>query len=194
LESQYVRENADGDPLLPYDPYGYGNYADGGWWGSGGGVSTLYKKPAYQKLVKTGSPWRTNPDVSLHMGGCPVGSIEPCSPERSSVITVVDGEGWLVIGTSVSAPEFAGLLALEIEHLGGRLGNENYDIYSMAAQQAAGAAQHDVFRTNIPGFDGIYSTRPGYDYVVGNGTVYGKYFIHAPSVPSAGDPGTPSNP
>ena len=184
LESKYVSENADGDPQLPYDPYGTGNLAAGGYWGSGGGKSIFYLKPAYQNLVETNSKWRTIPDVSLHMGGCPVGSVTPCSPDRSYVLAIVGGAEVGLVGTSASSPDFAGLLALKIEHLGGRLGNENYDIYSLAAQQAAGATQYKFFHEGIPGFDGFYSTTPPVTtFVVGNGTVFGKYLIQAPNVP-----------
>lgn len=194
LESKYVSENADGDPQLPYDPYGTGNLAAGGYWGSGGGKSIFNLKPSYQYLVQTNSKWRTIPDVSLHMGGCPVGSVSPCSPDRSYVIAIVGGQEVGLVGTSASAPDFAGLLALKIEHLGGRLGNENFDIYSLAAQQQEGATPYKFFHENIPGFDGYYYTTPGFNYVVGNGTVFGKYFIQAPNVPAAGDPQSPSNP
>lgn len=194
LTSTYVGENADGDALAPFDPYGTGNLAEGGYWGSGGGKSIFYRKPVYQRLVNTNSQWRTVPDVSMQMGGCPVGTLGPCSPDRSFVLAVVGGNLVGLVGTSASAPELAGLLALEVEHLGGRLGNVNYDIYAQAAQQYAGATKHRVFHDRIPGFNGIYHSNSGYDYVTGNGTVFGKYFIHAPNVPSAGDPQSGTNP
>jgi subtilase family serine protease len=194
LESKYVGENADGDPLAPFDPYGTGNLAEGGYWGSGGGKSIFFRKPVYQRLVNTNSQWRTVPDVSMQMGGCPVGTLGPCSPDRSYVLAVVGGQLVGLVGTSASAPELAGLLALEVEHLGGRLGNVNYDIYAQAARQYSGATQHRVFHDRIPGFNGIYHSNGGYDYVTGNGSVFGKYFIHAPNVPSAGDPQSGTNP
>jgi subtilase family serine protease len=194
LESKYVSENAYGDPLLPYDPYGTGNLAEGGYWGSGGGQSIYYLKPDYQKLVDTGSKWRTTPDVSLQMGGCPVGSVLPCSLDRSFVIAIVGGAEIGLVGTSASAPAFAGLLALEIEHFRSRLGNANYQIYSLSAQQQAHPKSGTFFHQDIPGFDGYYFTHPGYNYVVGNGTVFGRNFIKTPNVPAAGNPQTPSNP
>ncbi|MFZ0590280.1 MAG: protease pro-enzyme activation domain-containing protein [Bryobacteraceae bacterium] len=194
LESEYVSENADADPQLPYDPYGVGNLCSGGYFGSGGGTSIFFLKPDYQNLVDTGSKWRTIPDVSLQMGGCPVGSVLPCSPDRSFVIAIVGGTEVGLVGTSISSPDFAGLLALEIEHLQSRLGNVNYQIYSLAAQQQANPKSGPFFHQDIPGFDGYYSTNPGYNYVVGNGTVFGRNFIQTPTVPAAGNPQTPSNP
>jgi subtilase family serine protease len=72
LASAYVRESAFSDPESPYDPYGLGTLVSGGAWGAGGGVSTLYRKPLYQVLARTGSgQFRTVPDVGMHVGGCP---------------------------------------------------------------------------------------------------------------------------
>lgn len=194
LRSEYVRENAYGDPLAPFDPYGVGNLIEGGYWGSGGGVSVVFPKPDYQFLVATRSRMRTIPDVSLQMGGCPVGTLTACGPDRSYVVAVVGGQGIGLIGTSVSAPDFAGLLALEEENLGGvRLGNVNYQIYGLAAAEAAGFGLQ-VYHEGIPGFNGYYYTHSGYNMVIGNGTVFGRNFIFAPGVPPAGDPQTPSNP
>jgi len=195
LESKYVSENAFGDPELPYDPYGVGNGLSGGYWGSGGGKSVLFAKPAYQQLIETNAATRAIPDVSLQMGGCPNGiSVSPCGPNRSAVITVWNGKLYGVIGTSASSPEFAGLLALEEQNLGGRLGNVNYLIYAQAATQEQGGGLQ-FFRQGIPGYNGYYSTTSsGYNMVLGNGTVRARNFIFAPSASPAGDPQTPSNP
>ncbi len=196
LNSAYVSENANGDPEVPYDPYGVGNLVSGGYWGSGGGKSIYYAKPAYQNLVKTGSKTRTIPDLSLHMGGCPGGiSVLPCGPDRSYDVLAFDGALYGVIGTSASSPDFVGLLALKEEWLGGtRLGNENFEIYSLAAAQNARVLPFTVYRNNIPGFNGFYHATKGYNLVLGNGTLFGKDFALAPKVPSAGVPQTPTNP
>ncbi|MHB8287258.1 MAG: S53 family peptidase, partial [Caulobacteraceae bacterium] len=50
LNSAYTGENAQGDPELPYDVYGLGTYVYGGYWGAGGGVSSIFTKPTYQAL------------------------------------------------------------------------------------------------------------------------------------------------
>ena len=195
LTSKYVRENAYGDPEEPSDPYGIGNLVAGGYWGSGGGDSIFFKKPLYQSFVKTGSESRAVPDVSLQMGGCPVGATEPCGPDRSAAVAAFAGGLWGVVGTSVSAPGFAGLLALEEENLGGRLGNVNYQIYTLAATQENSGGSLKFFHQGIPGFNGYFhTTASGYNRVLGNGTVYGRAFILAPSLPPAGTPQTGSNP
>ncbi len=183
LNSSYVTENANYDA---FDP------AQGALpneiWGSGGGISVLFDKPWYQLLVNTRANKRTIPDISMHMGGCPVGSVQPCDPARSSVITAIGGSFYLLIGTSASSPEFAGLLAVTEQTLHTRLGNANGYIYALAA-----AFGGSVYRQNIPGNNG-YPTTPGYDYVLGNGTPHAAVFAAQPFAPLAGNPQTPSNP
>jgi subtilase family serine protease len=129
------------------------------------------------------------------MGGCPDGAQTPCAGDRSFDAEFFDGSIVGVIGTSASAPDFAGLLALKEEHLGGvRLGNENYDIYGLAAAQFTGGSKLKVFHQGVRGWNGPYNADPGYNKVLGNGTVFGNAFIQGPSLPVAGDPQTPSNP
>lgn len=192
LSSVYVRENADDDPLLG-DIF-YGTPATGAVWGSGGGDSYYYKKPSFQKLVTTGSKFRTVPDVSLHMGGCPQGAVQPCGPDRSFDYAVWENMYIGLIGTSASAPDFAGLLALKIQRDQSRQGNANYILYAEQAEQTLGILS-GVFRENISGYNGDYSTKPGYDKVTGLGTVRGLNFLIPPAgTPVAGTPQTPSNP
>ena len=198
LESSYVSEDAQGDPEIPYDPDGTGNLLSGGYWGSGGGKSVIYAKPPYQEFIRTGSKMRTTPDVSLQMGGCPGGIAKlPCRAGDSSVVEAFGGQFVGVIGTSVSAPEFCGLLALKEQFLGGaRLGNVNYDIYALAAAQPALAnTPLDLLHQGQPGFNGaFYTTKTGYNLVLGVGTPLVRNFIFAPELPAAGNPQTPSNP
>ena len=192
LNSVYISEEAFADPLA-LDIF-YGTPATGGVFGSGGGDSIVFHKPQFQKLVKTGSGhFRAVPDLSLHMGGCPQGSLS-CSPDDSSDILVIGGEAFEAVGTSASAVDFTGLTALAVQRFGTRLGNENQYIYSLAVAQSSGFGLK-VFRTGIPGFNGLFSTTPnGYNRVLGNGTLKGTEFLLAPLIPTAGVPQTPSNP
>jgi subtilase family serine protease len=190
LNSAYVGESAFSDKLTG-DIF-YGTPAGGVVWGSGGGKSVFYKAPAYQALVNTGSTTRAVPDLSLHMGGCPQGAVTPCAAVDSFDWVGLAGKFYGFIGTSASAPAFAGLTAVKIERLGTRLGNQNFEIYALAAAQAAGEGVA-VFHQNIKGNNG-YATKPGYNFVLGNGTVNGRQFILAPSVARAGVPQTPTNP
>lgn len=186
LKSSYVSENANDDQFSPAS----GEPA-GAVWGSGGGKSTFFAKPLYQYLVNTGASMRTVPDVAMHMGGCPFGSVQPCGPDRSSDVTALGGGLYLLIGTSASSPEFAGLQAVQDQLVGGRVGNANYLLYALAALGTVGHGP--IFHNNIPGNNGYPSTR-GYNYVVGNGTPYGSQYVLDPFGPMAGNPQTPSNP
>jgi kumamolisin len=155
----------------------------------------VFPKPLFQYLVNTGASTRAVPDVSLQMGGCPFGTLTDCPPDRSFSLVVVGGGLFGVIGTSISSPDFAGLMAVEAQYLGLRLGNVNYQVYALGAAQNAGPYQ--AFHQGIPGFNGFdYSHQgvKGYDMVVGNGTVIGRNFILAPQLPAAGTPLTASNP
>lgn len=191
LRSAYVSEEAYANPLTA-DIF-YGTKATGGYWGSGGGDSVVFAQPSFQQVVATGNKKvRTVPDLALHMGGCPADSV--CSGQESADVLALDGGFYGVIGTSASSPDFAGLTALNVERTGGRLGNENFYIYNLAAAQNAGTVTN-VFHRDIPGFNGLYSSgNKDYNRVLGNGTLYGKDFLLAPSVPSAGNPQSPSNP
>jgi subtilase family serine protease len=202
LNSAYVSENADDDPLV--EDIWYGTTATGAVWGSGGGISSYFAKPSYQTLVsQTYVPakaknWRTIPDVALEMGGCPFGSLYyelngVCAPDRSFDWTALGGEFLGYVGTSLSSPDFVGLTALKIQLEGSRLGNENYEIYSLAAAQENGSGNRP-FRRDITGNNGYYKAEPGYNLVLGNGTVVGRDFVLGPALPAAGIPQTPSNP
>lgn len=191
LDSTYISESAFYDPLSA-DIF-YSTPATGAVWGSGGGDSIVFLKPFYQRLVTTGNPrFRTVPDVAGHEGGCPADAT--CSPDDSAVIVAIAGGLYGVIGTSASAPDFAGLLALAVEHYGSRLGNANNYIYALAAAQKSGLVKN-VYNWNIPGNNGAFSSgNAGYNRVLGNGTVNGANFLLAPQLPLAGTPQTPSNP
>ena len=191
FDSTYTSENANYDPLGS-DSF-FNTPATGVIWGSGGGISTYFAQPSYQTGISSVSrKWRLVPDVALHMGGCPGSAVFPCGPNRSGDISILNGATVGVIGTSAAAPDFAGLLALRVELTHGRLGNENYRLYTLARAQAAGAKPL-VFRTSISGNNG-YATTPGYNLVLGNGTVFGAAYLGVANQPLAGIPKSASNP
>ncbi len=184
--SAYVSENAYSDTFSSSS-----GQPAGAIWGSGGGISTYWKKPAYQTMVNTHSDMRTVPDVAMHMGGCPYGAVTPCGAHRSADVTALNGHLYLLIGTSASAPEFAGLQAIQDQELGGRAGNANYLIYGLASIGTIGNGP--IFRDDVPGDNG-YKARKGYNYVLGNGTPYAAQYALDPFGPFAGAPQTASNP
>jgi subtilase family serine protease len=191
LTSTYSFEQAYADPLA-FDIF-FGTSASGMLWGSGGGPSIIFAKPDFQHIIKVPGDARTVPDVAGHMGGCPFGTLGDCSPQDSADLTVIGGILYGVIGTSASAPDFAGLAALTVERFGSRLGNANYYIYTLADAQVRGLVS-GVYNTTVPGFNGL-AAKNGYDPVTGIGTVNGAAFMLLPKGTAlAGNPQTPSNP
>lgn len=206
LNSAYVSENGYGDPDVPYDIYGIGQNVSGGYWGAGGGVSSVFGRPAYQLLANTGSnKFRTLPDVGMQVGGCPEGLAASCNPTDSAAVVAygvgVGGTYYGVIGTSVSSPEFVGALAL-YEQFNHRQGNVNYLLYlAGAVQTAAGGASAPAalqfYHRGMPGFDGLYNgNQPSvnYTYIYGNGSPDVRKLFGFFADPAAGLPQTPTNP
>jgi subtilase family serine protease len=196
LASTYVSQNAVSDRVtVPFDLYGTGNYLSGVLWGSAGGPSSFFAKPAFQKLVATGYDTRTVPDVAMHMGGCPIYGVPlTCGTGRdSSDVVVAAGALYPAVGTSAAAPEFAGLLAVKESLIKSRLGNENEDIYRLAADNANG----HYFKQGIYGYNGVVHARQGqlgYNPIVGVGTPIANNFLGLTDAALAADPQTASNP
>jgi subtilase family serine protease len=205
----YVSENANFDPRVPVPiplPNGTTGTIGNNTWGSGGGFSQVFGKPLYQFLVDTDSnSHRAVPDVSLMMGGCP-GDADLAAQDctrlpRSAVIVWLGGRPALLIGTSASSPEMAGVLALAVELNRGRLGNVNPSIYALSAVQTiAGGTRApkelQFFHRDISGNNNGFTVKPGqaYSEVLGNSTLDVKNFLQLQGAPAAGAPDTPSNP
>jgi len=140
-----------------------GNYAgESGWTYSTGGFSALEPAPAYQVGAQLASGvsygLRTVPDVAA------VG-------DPATGVSIYDSfsygghSGWFTVGgTSASAPQWAGLIAVADQGLAlagkGSLGNAQSALYAIST-----SAFHDV----TSGFNG-YSAKSGYDLVSGLGT------------------------
>jgi subtilase family serine protease len=129
---------------------GYGS--ERAWSGSGGGVSQVFARPAFQAGcgVPSGAQ-RLVPDVALEA-------------DTSPGNYVVSGGLWyLVGGTSDGAPQWAGLFAeLNQQNGGSGLGNPGARLYGLCG----GAAFHDI----TTGSNGAYSADVGYDMVTGLGS------------------------
>lgn len=203
-DATYSQENAQFDPLLPAEFLVDGSIVTVGnnTWGSGGGYSIIFSKPLYQLFATTTKPGRAVPDVSLMMGGCPVGAdfaAGACSEPTSAEIVWVGGGLDFLIGTSIASPEMAGVLALDVE-LNGRLGNVNPLIYNMSFLQTVldplTPTALQPFHRNITGNNNGFTVKPGqaYSTVLGNSTLIVKNFLGLLNAAPAGTPGTPTNP
>jgi subtilase family serine protease len=138
-----------------------------GWIDSGGGFSHIFAKPAYQNTLPTGS-------TSIGaMRGVPDVAFQASSRTGPLVYDTAPGAGgWFIVGgTSCSAPQWAGLVAIAGQIAGHGLGMINPTLYTLASQNY-GKYFYDVTtgnnhaNPNVPGF--LATT--GWDPVTGLGT------------------------
>jgi pseudomonalisin len=182
--SQYwsTTTGANGESALSYIPELVWNESgSSGLWSTGGGVSTVYSKPAWQtgKGVPADGK-RDVPDVSLTAAG------------HDAYLVGVAGALYGISGTSAASPSFAGIVTLAAQKAGARIGNANPELYHLAAMQYSGGAAvfHDVTSgsNTVPGVTG-FSAGAGYDQATGWGSVDAEKLVTA-----WGSATTPSNP
>lgn len=142
------------------------------WSGSGGGISTVEAKPAYQQGVVTqSSTFRTNPDVSYDANpntGFPVYDSYNNGTSRP----------WAQFGgTSAGSPQWAALVAIAdqgraLAGLGSLDGAAQLlpKLYSLPAAD---------FRDIVSGSTGIYSAGTGYDLATGRGSPIANLLVPA---------------
>ncbi len=126
-----------------------------GWNGSGGGVSTVFAMPSWQK--KGGVPTSTTrvlPDVAV------VGD------PKTGVYLTFNGKLYGFGGTSLSTPLMAGSFALANQLRGSNLGFASPLLYNHAQSPAYGTTIRDV----TSGSNGFYQSTKGWDYVTGWGS------------------------
>jgi subtilase family serine protease len=163
-----------------------------GWPFSGGGYSILFPRPAFQDLLPPGSSYvgsslgapgpnsnmRGVPDIAFQASsgtGPLVYMTEPATTRSGTGCGGADpcSIGWYVVGgTSCSAPQWAGLIAIADQMAGSDLGYINPALYQIANNPTKYAADFfDVTignnqTTSIPG----YPASMGWDAVTGLGT------------------------
>jgi subtilase family serine protease len=163
-----------------------------GWPFSGGGYSILFPRPDFQDVLPQGSSYvgsslgapgpnsnmRGVPDIAFQASsgtGPLVYMTEPATTRSGTDCGGADpcSIGWYVVGgTSCSAPQWAGLIAIADQIAGSDLGYINPALYQIAADPAKYAADFfDVTignnqTTSIPG----YPASMGWDAVTGLGT------------------------
>lgn len=155
--------------------------AEVGWIASGGGFSHVFSRPAYQDTLPAGSTaigaMRGIPDVALQ-ASAGTGALVYVSlpPDGSSGLLcggVPCSTGWYDIGgTSLSTPQWAGLIAIAAQLNGGGLGPINAALYKVAAGPHYSSDFYDVTVGNNqtdPSVAG-YPNTAGWDPVTGLGT------------------------
>jgi subtilase family serine protease len=139
----------------------------------GGGFSSLYKRPSYQR-GSVDSKARGVPDVAYN-SGVEGGFVTAFSFPNPNVVNF-----FAIGGTSAATPQWAGLVALADQAAGRRLGFLNDSLYSIGRHARTSSAFHDItvgdntwVYTNPAGqvvtIKG-YSAAPGWDAVTGWGS------------------------
>jgi kumamolisin len=133
---------------------------------TGGGVSGFFALPAYQHnahvppVAGTTQTGRGVPDVA--------GDADPASGYNVRV----DGQNFVIGGTSAVAPLWAGLIALFNQKLGHPVGYLNPLIYGSLADKG-------LFNDIVSGNNGSYAAGPGWDACTGWGSPIGKKLLTA---------------
>jgi subtilase family serine protease len=153
-----------------------------GWIAGGGGFSHIFAKPSYQDTLPAGSTaigsMRGVPDVAYQASSRTGTLVYDTAPgDAEGGLTCPSGNpcsaGWYVVGgTSCSAPQWAGLVAIADQMAGHGLGPINQSLYTLASGPNYGTYFYDVTTGNnqldpsVPG----YPATAGWDPVTGLGT------------------------
>jgi len=144
---------------------------------SGGGLSKVFKRPAFQNGVRNVvGDARGVPDISMIADpDTGVWTYNSFGPQDM---------GWeLWGGTSVASPVFSGVVALADQLAGHRLGDINPAIYKLGALQQAGlpftGVQDLIGGTNSYGGVVGWPVTKGYDLATGVGTINASRFVPA---------------
>ncbi|HWY86867.1 MAG TPA: S53 family peptidase, partial [Gemmataceae bacterium] len=135
---------------------------------TGGGVSDFFPVPAYQSA--TGVPPSANPPGNHAGRGVPdvAGDADPAT----GYLVRVDGQDFVIGGTSAVAPLWAGLIALMNQKLAHPVGFLNPLLYGSVAGTGS-------FRDIMSGNNGAYSSKPGWDACTGWGSPIGVKLLQA---------------
>ncbi|HEX7362774.1 MAG TPA: protease pro-enzyme activation domain-containing protein [Bryobacteraceae bacterium] len=136
---------------------------------TGGGVSNVFAKPAYQNAA--GVP--NQPETKFAGRGVPdiAGNADP----STGYSVLVDGQNQVIGGTSAVAPLWAGLIALINEHAGTAMGFVNPKLYSIPSSALRDITSGNNDDSNL----GYYSAGTGWDACTGLGTPDGAALLAA---------------
>src|SRR5579885_1570881 len=157
------------------------SFTDSNGGATGGGVSAIYAKPAYQKGAGVpADAMRDGPDVSLIASDFHPGVFVGFDNGGAAEI------GCCVGGTSLSAPAWAGFAQLIAQLEKTRPGPLNPRIYALAGSDLAASGFRDVV-SGINDFNGVtgFKAAPGFDLTSGWGTVDIGAFASAFAAPSS---------
>lgn len=132
---------------------------------TGGGVSDFFPVPSYQNAA--GIPPSANPP---HKPGRAVPDVAGNADPTTGYLVRVDGQEFVIGGTSAVAPLWAGLVALMNQALGHPVGFLNPLIYGSLVGTGS-------FQDIVSGNNGAYAAKPGWDACTGWGSPNGINLI-----------------
>ncbi len=145
-----------------------------GLWASGGGASTVYAQPTWQAEVSgagAANGMRAVPDVALS------------AADHDGYFMVENGSYWVVSGTSVASPAFAGVMALVVNKQGGAgQGNANARLYALAGAAANPFHATPSGNNSVPGVTGFTADGAEYNLATGLGSVDAALLVNGWSV------------
>jgi pseudomonalisin len=140
-----------------------------GLWSSGGGASSVYAQPSWQKGIAGASlsnGMRAVPDVALSAAG------------HDGYIIVEDGSYWVISGTSAASPSFAGVMALVVQSQGGKgQGNANTSLYALVNASKNPFHATPSGSNTVPGVSGFTASGAAYNQATGLGSVDGALLV-----------------
>jgi subtilase family serine protease len=146
-----------------------------GWSGSGGGVSALFARPAYQRGLRGAiGSFRNLPDVAFD------------ADPGSGMALMLDGR-WSgpIGGTSLSSPLFTALCVELAQMAGKRIGGSIHSgLYGAFAKHGYAKGGTTYFHDAAFGNNGYYAAKKGYDQVTGIGSVDGWTFGGVAKLPA----------
>ena len=158
-----------------------------GLWASGGGASAVYTQPAWQQRVSgsdvsgagAAGGMRAVPDVSLS------------AADHDGYFIVENGAFWIVSGTSVTAPSFAGVMALVTAKENGKgQGSPNPRLYALSAAVPDPFHPTPSGNNTVPGVAGFSADGATYNFATGLGSVDGALLVNGWNMSSPSDPAT----
>jgi subtilase family serine protease len=164
-----------------------------GWIAGGGGFSHVFAKPSYQNTLPAGSTAigtkRGVPDISSEASARTGVLVYITLPPYTGISCpggTLCSAGWYVVGgTSLSAPQWAGMVGIANQIHGGSLGLINPKLYTLASGANYSTYFYDVTTGNnqadpsVPG----YPATTGWDPVTGLGTPNAANLLPALAAP-----------
>jgi subtilase family serine protease len=138
-----------------------------GLWATGGGASSVYAQPAWQKGVSGASGgMRAVPDVALSAAG------------HDGYMIAENGSYWIISGTSAASPSFAGMMALVVQSQGGAgQGNANAGLYPLLDAPRNPFHATQLGNNSVPGVTGFTAGGAAYNLATGLGSVDGALLV-----------------